>query len=144
MYGKAPDGVIISQVKRRDAYKFIRERQIRPELYLCYDNIVNIRNNIYMLFNNSDTEIYLVYAEYGIVLCIADESKSENQNIRIEKLKGTCELLAKQLDLAKIKKIEGIRIQLSNRIHIQTTDILIGLYLTSFLLTTIAWIILAI
>lgn len=144
MYGKAPDGVVISKVKRRDAYKFIRERQIRPELYLCYDNIVNIRNNIYMLFNNSDTEIYLVYAEYGIVLCIADESKSENQNIRIEKLKGTCELLAKQLDLAKIKKIEGIRIQLSNRIHIQTTDILIGLYLTSFLLTTIAWIILAI
>ena len=97
-----------------------------------------------MLFNNSDTEIYLVYAEYGIVLCIADESKSENQNIRIEKLKGTCGLLAKQLDLAKIKKIEGIRIQLSNRIHIQTTDILIGLYLTSFLITTIAWIILAI
>ena len=144
MYGKASDGVVISQVKRRDAYKFIRERQIRPELYLCYDNIVNIRNNIYMLFNNSDTEIYLVYAEYGIVLCIADESKSENQNIRIAKLKGTCELLAKQLDLAKIKKIEGIRIQLSNRIHIQTTDILIGLYLTSFLLTTIAWIILAI
>lgn len=122
----------------------IRERQIRPELYLCYDNIVNIRNNIYMLFNNSDTEVYLVYAEYGIVLCIADESKSENQNIRIAKLKDTCELLAKQLDLAKIKKIEGIRIQLSNRIHIQTTDILIGLYLTSFLLTTIAWIILAI